>query len=181
MDEAITRWINAPAGRSDLIDAAMLATASFGVTLMIMFLISLWWVGSPIKKVRHACVAAIIAIFGSILMVEGLRPLIPHAPPFATGVTHLIVPPYSDIFFHGYHAGIAASIFFTLLLNRVVPVWTTMLGIMAALVCYARVYVGLRYAGDVLNGVGLAAAASIMVHVLYRRDLRVAIWITRWL
>lgn len=181
MDEAITRWINAPAGRSDLIDAGMLATASFGVSLMILFLVSLWWLGSPTNKVRHACVAAAIAVFGSILMVQGLRPLTPHIAPFQAGVTHLIVPPYNDFFFHGYHAAISASIFFTLLLNRVVPVWTTMLGILAALICYARVYVGLRYAGDVLNGVGLAAAASIMVHVLYRRDLRAAIWITRWL
>ena len=61
MDDVITRWINAAAGSSALLDAVMIAVTKFGVPVAVVCVILQWWRRSDRLHIRHTCVAAGIA------------------------------------------------------------------------------------------------------------------------
>ena len=43
MDEAITRWMNAGAGRSAVVDAIVIGIAIAGVPMMVLAVVVQWW------------------------------------------------------------------------------------------------------------------------------------------
>ena len=43
MDQAITQWINAFAGRDPVLDAFAIATTNFGVPLLVALVVAQWW------------------------------------------------------------------------------------------------------------------------------------------
>ncbi|MBG1231993.1 phosphatase PAP2 family protein [Aestuariivirga litoralis] len=177
MDNAITQWINAPAGQNDLLDPVALATTTYGVPLMVLFVIALWWLGSPAQEVRHGCIAAGMSFLLGLGSAQIMLLFIHRIRPYEAGVSHLIVPPTADWSFPSDHAIASTSIVFALLLNRVVPVWTLVLAAMAALVCVSRIYVGMHYVSDIAGGAGVALIAALIVQFAYRRDTAFDRWL----
>lgn len=177
MDTAITQWINGHTGQNDVLDAVMLAISSFGAPLMVAFVVALWWLGSPVRKVRYSCIAAIASLLLGFVLAHILLLLIPRIRPFDAGVTHLIVPLSPYRIFLSDHAIAATGIAFAFLLNRVVPIWTAILFVIVAWVCLARVYVGLHYASDMINDIGVGLVAAFIVRAVYRPHTRLNNWL----
>lgn len=177
MDTAITQWINAHTGQNDVLDAAMLAMSSFGAPVMVLFVVALWWLGTPMREVRHACIAAIASLLLGFGLAHLLLLLVPRVRPFDAGISHLIVPltPYRT--FLSDHAIAATGIAFAFLLNRVTPIWTSILIFMALVVCLSRIYVGLHYASDIFSDIGVGLVAAFLVRAIYRPQTRLDNWL----
>lgn len=171
MDQAITQWLNSPAGHSPVEDALMLAATWAGVPVMIGFVALQWWSRTGRSHVRHACVAAGL----SFLLGEGLNQLIllfVHRPrPYVDGISHLIIAPSPDWSFPSDHATAAVAIFAAFVLAR--QGWRRwVVAALALLVCLSRVYVGTHYVSDVLGGGLTGLAAAVLVRWGYREGTR---------
>ena len=56
MDQAITQWINFPAGSNGLLDTTMVIAGKFGVPLLIVLVVVQWWGKKDRTHVRHTCI-----------------------------------------------------------------------------------------------------------------------------
>ena len=181
MDVAITQSINAPAGHNAALDAVMLAITHYGVPLMVLIVVVLFWLGRAARETRHACYVA----GGSFLLGLGLAQLmllfIHRQKPYDAGISHLIISPTPDGSFPSDYAIAATSIAFIFLFNRVAPVWTTILGAMAVLICLSRIYVGMHYVSDVLGGVAVGLLAALIVNWAYPHDSELERRLSKWL
>lgn len=177
MDNWATHAINTLSGHSDVLDAAMLAASSFGAPIMVALVVALWWLGSPERQVRHGCISAIASLWVGLAVAHAWLLMGSRIRPFDAGITHLVVPLSPYYVFLSNHAVAATGIVFAFILNRVVPVWTAILATMAAIICLARVYVGLHYASDIFADLCVGLVAAIMVRTMYRPQGRLATWL----
>jgi undecaprenyl-diphosphatase len=68
MDDAITRWINAAAGRSAVLDAVVIGIAIAGVPLMVLAVVAQWWDRHHRIHLRHVVIEAAFASLGGLGM-----------------------------------------------------------------------------------------------------------------
>ncbi len=171
MDDALTGWINGFAGQHAWLDAVMRNDTHFGVPLMILFVVLLWWPKSGRQKIRHVCVSSGLAfLLGQA--INQVVILIVHRPrPYDAGLTRLIVERSTDWSFPSDHATAAAAIACAFLLHgrRLDGIG---LAIFAVVVGISRVFVGTHYVGDVLGGFATGLAAAWLVKEVYHRGTR---------
>jgi undecaprenyl-diphosphatase len=167
MDQAITRWINLPAGSSVPLDSIMTATTQYGVPILVLAVALQWWSTPDRLRVRHACVAAGLSFLIGLGLNQIALLFVHRARPDDAGVSHLIISRSADWSFPSDHASATFAIAAAFLLHGFGRRALIFLAA-ALLVCLSRIYVGTHYAGDVIGGAATGIIAASAARWLYR-------------
>lgn len=139
----------------------LISNAGGGGLLWIVFSLVLFVLGR--QETKKAALLMLAALFASFLAgEEGLKHIFQRPRPFETfpGVELLVIPPHSFSFPSGHAANAFAS---GLVLARKIPVLAWPALILAAVMAFSRVYVGVHYPLDVLAGSLLGVACALLV------------------
>lgn len=178
MDQTITQWLNSPAGHTPVLDGIMLTVTSFGVPLMIVAVIGQWWSKADRLHVRHTCVSAGLTFLIGLGLNQIILLFVQRIRPYDADITHLLVPPSADWSFPSDHATASLAIVAAFALHGLAR-RTILLGLMAFLVCWSRIYVGTHYVSDVIGGGVTALLAALTVAVFYREGSKIDRFVTR--
>jgi undecaprenyl-diphosphatase len=171
MDQAITRWINSPAGSSALLDAAMIAVTQTGVPLLVALVVAQWWSKMDRTHVRHTCVTAGLSFLIGLGLNQVILLFVHRVRPYDAGVCHLIISKSADWSFPSDHATAAVAIVAAFALHRL-PGRAVFFGLLALLLCLSRIYVGTHYLTDILGGGLTGSVAALLVRTFYREGSR---------
>lgn len=167
MDYRLDQWINHPAGSHSLLDAMMIHAASWGEAIFIA-LIAVWFLVGWIRGLPRDRQGALTALIGAgmALLVNQIilhlwarpRPFVAHPE-----TVHLLLRHATDPSFPSDHASPAFAI------AGVLVLFHRRLGVLALLVaafmCYARVYVGDHYPGDVAAGAVIGIVVAVILAI----------------
>ncbi|MHB8619104.1 MAG: phosphatase PAP2 family protein [Chloroflexota bacterium] len=166
MDYRLEQMINGPAGSHPVWDIVMKGAAGWGepvfiVLVVIWFLVG-WLAGRTAE--RPGAVAALLAAASALSVNQIVNHLWLRPRPFIAhpNTVHLLLRSSSDASFPSDHAAAAFAI------AAVIASFHPKLGalplLFAALMSYARVYVGDHYPGDVAAGavIGVLAGAALV-------------------
>jgi undecaprenyl-diphosphatase len=166
VDTAVTAWINGLSGVGP-IDSVMAAIAAYGVPLMVALVAVQWFARADRSHFRHICLFAGLAFLLGLAINQGVLLEVHRLRPYDAGVTRLLIAKSADWSFPSDHATAALAIVFAF--------WTKGLkrrafgyAVLAGLICFSRVYLGIHYAGDILGGAVTAALAVGLVNWAYR-------------
>lgn len=166
LDTALFRQINALAGRSLALDAAMITVARYAPVIFALALVGLWLTWRP-QLQRGAAVAGGAALLalgaGQVIgmafprarpyeVLSGVRLLIKHSPDTSFPSDHAILVFAVAVVVWQVHRRAGAALL-------ALAVWTSV----------ARVFVGAHYPGDVLGGALLGTALALGVWWLSMR------------
>lgn len=176
LDRAVTTWIAAQCA-SPWVQWPLAIVTTAGVGATVWYAIALVGLvrASRHRPDRHAgyshvagaCWRAILAISIALALVDGVvKPLVRRDRPFVNGPapSALAWRPTTSSFPSGHAASSAAG---ALTLARAFPPATVPLTVLAVLIAFSRVGLGMHYTGDVLAGalLGLAVAAFVSPRV----------------
>ncbi len=180
MDTSLYRDINRLAVHTAWAHPMMKAIAVYAVGLFSVLLILAWWYARRAPNSPRA-VAASVWTAGAVIVVLGLNQLIGsaihRARPYATlSAVEVLVSRSHDPSFpsdHSVTAGAAAAGLWVVAhycgkANRRIAVVGTVL---ALLVAFSRVYVGAHYPVDVIAGLALGAAVTLLGWLILNRPL----------
>ncbi|MGH7776238.1 MAG: phosphatase PAP2 family protein [Candidatus Dormibacterales bacterium] len=165
MDYRLEQLVNGPAGNHAVLDRVMVWVASdlvylFFAAVVLWFLYG-WWRG--LHEDRRGAIAAGMALILALIVNAVVAAIWVRPRPFVAhpATVHLILLHGRDASFPSDHAAMTFAVATVLvLLHR-------RLGLLAflaaAAVCYARVYVGDHYPGDVLGGAAVGAACGLVL------------------
>ena len=174
MDYRLEQWVNGPAGSHPLLDAVMSFAASRAAAIFIALVVA-WLLYGVLRTTAveeaGASLAALAAgaAFGvnQVLAAAWNRPR-----PFAAhpSTVHLLVKHVADSSFPSDHAAAGFAIALVLAVRH------RRLGAMAlgfaALVSFARVYVGDHYPGDVAAGMVVGIVAAVLTIAVAGRTMQ---------
>ena len=166
MDFRIEQWINNPAGHQPFWDPLLQLVAARAEPAFIV-LVAAWFAAGWLRRQaadRRGAITALLAAVVALAINQGISHLWFRPRPFVShpADVHLLVGHVRDASFPSDHAAAAFAIAAVLL------AFHRRLGLVllavAALLAYARVYVGDHYPGDVLAGalIGLVVAGALM-------------------
>jgi undecaprenyl-diphosphatase len=114
---------------------------------------------------RRGAVAATVSAGIALLLVIPISDAVDRARPFVAHphVAHRLIAHASDAGFPSDHATGAFAIATAMLLFD--PLIGVLLLVLAAIVIFARVYVGVHYPGDVIGGALLGAAVALLLYL----------------
>ncbi len=167
MDQAITVWVNAPAGHYAILDGLMIVAAEGGIPLLVGLVALQWWSCVDRIHVRHVCVTAGLSFLFGLGVNQLILLFVHRVRPYDIGVSHLIISKSTDWSFPSDHATASLAIVAAFLfhgLNRRAAVFA----VLAFLICWSRVFVGTHYVTDVLGGGLTGVVAAVGVRLLYR-------------
>ena len=170
-DDTLTNLINAAAGQQGVFDLIMIWVSSLGVPILVALVALQWWRRENRTFVRHVLVAAGLSFLLGLGLNQMILLFVHRIRPYDAGVTHLLIPPSADWSLPSDHATATMAIAAAFLLHRMWREGALFLSA-ALLMMFARVYVGIHYAGDVLAGAVSGILAALIVWKLYRRDTR---------
>lgn len=164
--------VNRFARATDWLHGAAAAYASYGVVLFAVLLLVGWWVarGRPGPQVMAAALWAPIGMLVALGVNQLAVAAVAEPRPYAV-LDHplLLVAPTLDPAFPSDHAVMAGAVAAGLwLVSRRLGVAATAAAVVMAA---ARVYVGAHWPGDVLAGLVLGAAVTVLGYLLLRRLL----------
>lgn len=169
MDYRLEQIINAPAGTHPFFDMLLRGVAN-GAELLFLALIALWFLAGWVRgrpQDRQGALAAFVAALGALAIVQLIDHLWDRPRPFVAhpATVHLLVAHAPDASFPSDHVVAAFAI------AVVLVAYHRRLGVVAllfaALLAYARVYIGVHYPGDVLGGALLGTLVGwLLVTVL---------------
>jgi undecaprenyl-diphosphatase len=160
LDYTLFRWVNGLAGHVGWLDTLVARFTELSPYLVAGLLVVLWFLGRGDQRQRnregviHALLAtALAAGVGTLIATAWVRPR-----PFLTHPAHVLIPRVFDGSFPSIHATAAfavavAVVFYNRRLGAVFLV-------LAALIAFSRVFVGLHYPGDVLAGAAIGSACA---------------------
>ena len=159
MDYTIFQLINQFADKSGVLDDLMIALAKYGVALMGLPLLYMWFRGDESKK--RIALLSLLSMAIALLINQIIGHIYFRQRPFALHDVNLLLTKSADPSFPSDHSAfvfaIASLIWFK---DRRVGAFA--LGI-AVLVGISRIFVGTHYPGDVLGGAVVGFAASLFV------------------
>jgi undecaprenyl-diphosphatase len=161
--------VNALARATPWLHAPLVLFAKYGIVLFAVLLLAGWWWARGSRDVA-AVAAAVWAPIGVLLAVWLNQPVgnaVAERRPYST-LPHVLVlvSRSTDFSFPSDHAVMAGSVTAGLfLVNRKLAVVSLLA---AGLMAFTRVYVGVHYPGDVLMGLLLGAAVSLIGFLLLR-------------
>lgn len=164
LDFAIEQLINGPAGHTAGLDQVMVAAASWSEPAFIGVIVA-WFLYGMVRNHHRDRLGAVTALFaaGAALLINFvLSHVYFHPRPFVAhpGLVHLLVNHARDNSFPSDHAAGAFAVAAVLVAVRRRIGIVALLG--AALVGYARVYVGDHYPLDVVVGVADGLLGAIL-------------------
>ncbi len=146
----------------------------YGVPLLVLAVVPLWWMSSHRSSQRHTAISAALAFLCGLGINQAILLFIQRPRPYTTGLTHLLIAPSVDPSFPSDHATAACAIAATFLLKG--RHWLALPFSLAALVVMiSRVYVGTHYVGDVVGGMVTAIVGAWLVNRYYPEDC----WLNR--
>lgn len=186
MNETITQsnlaafaWLNASPGLQGMALAAALAAAVWLIYLVPAGLAGLWWRGDAAR--RQAAVEALLATLCALALNKLIGMLWYHARPFAAGVgnNYLWHAPTSS--FPSNHATIMLTVGLVLATCGSSPARRLGLALLptAAIVAWARVFVGVHWPLDMVGAAIMAASMCLMIRTPFAR--RGTGLVTQWL
>jgi undecaprenyl-diphosphatase len=163
----ILDWINDLAGNSSLLDHAMEGVAQYAVFAIVAIAVASWFVRSRGDEHRLAVytggLAAVISLAIALLIQHFYvhqRPFVLHTNPLVlNGDVTVLIHHAADASFPSEHATGAFAI------AAGVGTYRHRLGllllVLAALVAFSRVYVGIHYPADVAGGAAIGVLVAI--------------------
>jgi undecaprenyl-diphosphatase len=163
----ILDWINDLAGNSSLLDHTMEAVAQYAVYAIVAIAVASWFVRSRDDEHRLAVYAGGIAAVISLAIALLIQHFYVHQRPFVLQTNPLVlnndvtvlVHHAADASFPSEHATGAFAI------AAGVGTYRHRLGllllVLAALVAFSRVYVGIHYPADVAGGAAIGVLVAI--------------------
>ena len=177
MDQAITQWINSPAGNNTFLDSTVVVMTKAGILVFIVVVVLQWWSKIDRMHVRHTCVAAGLSFLIGLGINQVILLFVHRARPYDAGVSHLIISKSVDWSFPSDHATAAVAIVAACALNRL-PRRAVCYCLLALLICWSRIFVGTHYLSDILGGGLTGAVAAVLVFALYREGTRLDRFVT---
>ncbi|MGH7903474.1 MAG: phosphatase PAP2 family protein [Candidatus Dormibacteraceae bacterium] len=164
MDYRLEQWINGPAGSHPVLDGVMTWVGAdllyvFVAVVVAWFLVG-WWRGHPDD--RRGAIAAGLALVAGLVVNFIIASVWARPRPFVAHPTavHLLLHHGRDASFPSDHAVMTFAVAAVLFVHH------RRLGALAlaaaALVCYARVFVGDHYPGDVAAGAAIGVVAALL-------------------
>lgn len=162
MDGSLFRWINRLADRTGWAHGVFTAYAKYGIVLFAVLLLAAY-----LDARHHAdfpAIAGSVWAAGATLIALGFGQLIggavDRARPYEamTGV-HLLIDRTTDFSFPSDHATVVGAVAGGLLLSN--RRWGSIAAVLAVLMAFTRVYVGVHYPGDVVAGLALGAVVAV--------------------
>jgi undecaprenyl-diphosphatase len=162
LDYTLFHWVNGMAGHVGWFDALVAGFTKISPYLVVGLLGVLWFLGTGEERRRQGVIHALAAT----AVAAGLGTLIADAwqrpRPFLAHPVHVLVAKSFDGSFPSIHATAAFAVAVAVLFyNRRMG---AVLLVLATLIAFSRVFVGLHYPGDVLGGalLGSVIAASLL-------------------
>src|ERR1035441_1248812 len=118
MDQAITQWINSPAGNNTFLDSTVVVMTKAGILVFIVVVVLQWWSKIDRMHVRHTCVAAGLSFLIGLGINQVILLFVHRARPYDAGVSHLIISKSVDWSFPSDHATAAVAIVAAFALHR---------------------------------------------------------------
>jgi membrane-associated phospholipid phosphatase len=167
VNEQLFEQVNRFARATPWLHTVLLGYADYGVVLFGLLLLAGWWIA---RRQGSAMSAALWTPAGMLLAVAVAQPIaaaVDEPRPYTTLHTILVLAaPSTDPSFPSDHATMAGAVAAGLLLvNRRLGLLATAA---AALMAFARVYVAAHYPVDVLAGLVLGAAVTLVGFALVR-------------
>lgn len=172
LDTRIFYVINDFARDTPWLQPLLAAYANDGVLLFVVLLLAGWWVArkSTDPMVMVAAVWAPLGVFAALLVYDPIAVSVNETRPCNALHDIVVLHCNTDGGFPSIHAVIAAAVAAGLwVVNRRLGIVTAFA---AALMAFARVFVGAHYPRDVLAGLALGVAVSLAGYVLMRPALR---------
>lgn len=169
IDSNLTSLINGLSGHISFIDSLVVAVTHWGLPLMILCVVPLWWLRLNRCEMRYLAVSSALTFISGLLINQFVLMFISRARPYTEGLTHLLIEPSTDPSFPSDHATGAFAIAVTFFFhgrNKMGALFS--LG--ALLVMFSRVYVGTHYVTDVLGGLVTASIAGLFVSRFHYRE-----------
>lgn len=170
----VFQYINAPADVSIAMSHLAIFIANDTLYLLMLFLISAWFLGSYQSKALalKAVITTALALGIGYLISLGY----PHSRPFVMGMGHTLIHHAPTASFPSNHMLIFSSIAFSYLFAQRFKLSLSLL-VMAFLVAWSRIYVGVHFPLDMLGAFCVALFTNILMQLIWQRYATI---IMRW-
>jgi len=168
--------INAPTDASPALVSAAELAASRLIDLIPVLLVVLWVWGKPARRAGLVAFSIAAAIALGANQLVGLLWYEPR--PFMIGLGRTLTAHVPENSFPSDHTTFILTVGFALVATRAAPKWGAGVSILAILVAWARIYLGLHFPLDMLASALIAglfgAVAALLVATVWRWIMPVA-------
>ncbi|MCL4473229.1 MAG: undecaprenyl-diphosphatase [Actinobacteria bacterium] len=159
MDYRLFNLVNQYAGRSGALDALMTGLAKYGVALLALPLLYMWFRGNSAAK--KAALLSLLSMAVALLINQVIGHIYFRPRPFSFHEVNLLVDRSTDPSFPSDHAAFVFGIAWLIWLqNRRIGYVALAMGFLVAL---SRVFIGAHYPGDVLGGALIGLVSALLV------------------
>ena len=173
MNERLFFAINGLSHNSGFLDALMVFCAQYIPLILIAFLAYLWIFGKSVG--RRAGFRAALGGGGALILARIVGAFHYQALPSVLGLGRPLILHAANNSFPSDHVSFSFGIAMSLLFSGSTILWPQAV-LLAVLVVFARVFVGVHFPLDVLAGALVGIAAAGIVHVLRMLSDPVADW-----
>ncbi|MCD6494670.1 undecaprenyl-diphosphatase [Candidatus Bipolaricaulota bacterium] len=171
MNERLFLAINGLSHHSAFLDALMVFCAQYIPFILIAFLAYLWILGKSAG--RRAAFRAGLSGGTALVLARIVGVFHYQALPSVLGLGRPLILHTSNNSFPSDHASFAFGIAMSLLFSGSTSIWPQAV-LLAVLVSFARVFVGVHFPLDVLVGAVVGTSASLLIHLLRKLSDRIA-------
>ena len=176
MNESLFLAINGLSHHSSFLDALMVFCAKYIPFILIAFVVYLWLFGK--RSGRNAALRATLAGGGALILARIVGAFHYQALPSVLGLGRPLIMHAANNSFPSDHVSFSFGIAMSLLFSAKASIWPQAV-LLAVLVAFARVFVGVHFPLDVLAGAIVGTAAAGIAHPLRRLCDPVAEWFYR--
>ncbi len=162
MDTTLFEFINGLAGHSTVVDNLFIYLTNYGPMLFVLILLAIWFSRKNKLVRREAVLFALTITFVALFFNQLIELIYFRSRPFVTGTVSLLIEKSAEsTSFPSNHAAGAFAIAFALYWRK----WKygALMIILAILLAFSRVFVGVHYPLDVLSGALVALLAFLLV------------------
>lgn len=165
MNEHLFLVINGLAHHSAFLDALMVFCAQYIPFILIAFLVYLWTLGK--ETGRRAAFRAALSGGSALVLARIVGAFHYQALPFVLNLGRPLIMHAANNSFPSDHVSFSFGIAMSLLFSGSMILWPQAV-LLAVLVAFARVFVGVHFPLDVLAGALVGTLAGLGVHLLKR-------------